>query len=157
MNFEQAVEHILKWEAGYVDDPDDKGGETNFGISKRSYPKLDIKNLDKDDAKEIYERDYWIPCSCDKLPGPIALLVFDTAVNMGKNRAIEILQESVGVNTDGIIGPNTLKSVQSIDVKDLAVEYCSRKMKVYTSLSGWVKYGFGWSRRLFDTFSVALD
>ncbi len=58
-NFEKAMTFIFKWEGGYVNDGNDPGGETNFGISKRAYPNLDIKNLTKDEAKQIYYRDYW--------------------------------------------------------------------------------------------------
>ena len=53
MTFEEAVKSVLKHEGGYVNDPKDPGGETNFGISKRAFPDLDIKNLTEEDAIEI--------------------------------------------------------------------------------------------------------
>lgn len=82
-NFEKAIEFVLKWEGGYVNNPHDPGGETNWGISKRSYPHLDIKGLTKEQAIAIYKKDYWEKCGCDKLDYPLDIIVFDTAVNCG--------------------------------------------------------------------------
>ena len=65
--FRKAIEVILKYEGGYVNDPNDLGSETNFGISKRSYPNVDIKNLTKEQAIEIYHRDWWVRYEYDKM------------------------------------------------------------------------------------------
>ncbi len=82
--FTAAVEKTLEHEGGYVCDPHDPGGETNFGISKRAYPHLDIRHLTKDQAIAIYHRDYWLPSGCDSIADPdVAGLVFDLAVNCG--------------------------------------------------------------------------
>lgn len=86
-DFVKAVEFVLAHEGGYVNDPDDSGGETKFGISKKSYPKLDIKNMTVELAKAIYRRDFWLANSCDMLKWPLNLVVFDTAVNLGSGRA----------------------------------------------------------------------
>lgn len=59
--FHLAFNHLMKYEGGYVNDPDDPGGETKYGISKRSYPNLDIKNLTEEQAKSIYLREWWSP------------------------------------------------------------------------------------------------
>jgi len=59
VNFDEIIEVVLHHEGGYVNDPKDPGGETNFGIAKRSHPDVDIKNLTKDGAKEIYKEHYW--------------------------------------------------------------------------------------------------
>lgn len=77
------------WEGGYVNDPDDPGGETNFGISKRSFPDVDIKNLTKDEAKEIYREHFWNPIAGDARPYPEALVVMDFAVHSGPVTALE--------------------------------------------------------------------
>ena len=58
--FDKAFEFTIGVEGGYVNDPSDPGGETKFGVSKKSYPNLDIKNLTITQAKEIYYKDYWI-------------------------------------------------------------------------------------------------
>ena len=94
-DFEIAFEFVLEWEGGYVNDPNDPGGETKYGISKRAYPYLDIENLTVYDAEEIYYQDYWLKSGCDKLTPPMDIIFFDTSVNMGVSRAGEFLEESV--------------------------------------------------------------
>lgn len=85
--FEKAIKFTLRWEGGYTDDPNDPGGETKYGISKKSYPTLDIINLTLEHAKEIYFENYWKKADCDILDFPMNLIVFDTAVNLGVTRA----------------------------------------------------------------------
>lgn len=92
-NFTTAVEFTLKWEGGYTDNPSDPGGETNYGISKRSYPNLNIKNLTREQAISIYKKDYWDKCGCNNIPYPLDIIVFDTAVNCGIQRALIWYQE----------------------------------------------------------------
>ena len=82
-NFEKALAFVLLWEGGYTNDPDDPGGETNFGISKRAYPRENIKTMTRERAAELYKRDYWIPSGAEREPFPMALVLFDTAVNCG--------------------------------------------------------------------------
>lgn len=85
---------VFKWEGGYVNDSSDPGGETNFGISKRAYPNVDIRNLTKQQAQEIYQRDYWNCISGDTLDPALAAAAFDTAVNMGVSRAKQFLSQT---------------------------------------------------------------
>ena len=94
-NFPAAVAFVLAREGGYVNDPRDPGGETKFGISKRSYPNEDIANLTADRAKEIYFSDYWMPVA-DALPAPSDIVAFDSAVNQGKGFAREMIHECDG-------------------------------------------------------------
>jgi lysozyme family protein len=94
VSFEKAVAFVLTWEGGYSDDPDDAGSETNFGISKRAYPHLDIKNLTKEEAINIYFNDYWLKAGCDALEDKLATIVFDTAVNLGVSRAKGFLTDT---------------------------------------------------------------
>jgi hypothetical protein len=89
--FDDDVGFILAREGGYVFDAADPGGETNMGISKAAYPNEDIKNLTRERAVELYQRDYWNKAGCDGLEEPLALVVFDTAVNMGTSRATQLL------------------------------------------------------------------
>jgi len=93
-DFERAMEFVFRWEGGYVFDPNDPGGETNWGISKRSFPMLDVKSLTKEEAMDIYEKDYWEKAGCESLPWPLNMVVFDTAVNMGLGRAREFLSRT---------------------------------------------------------------
>jgi len=90
MDFEKAMTFVAKWEGGYVNNPSDPGGETNFGISKKAYPSVDIKTLTKEQAAAIYKRDYWNTMGCNILRWPMNLVVFDTAVNIGCAKAAEL-------------------------------------------------------------------
>lgn len=150
-NFDAAVEITLGSEGGYVNDPNDPGGETNFGISKRAYPDIDIKALTLEDAKAIYRRDYWLKANCHFMPWPINALVFDTAVNHGISVAVKILQKAMGIKEDGIPGPQTLNEVSHRDTTELASWYLTYRTLVYMQLSTWDKFGRGWLRRLFTT------
>jgi hypothetical protein len=87
MSFETTMEFVLKWEGGYTNDQTDPGGETNFGINKRDHPNVDIPNLTKEEALEIYRTDYWIPAGCDGMADLEALVTMDCAVNMGVGRS----------------------------------------------------------------------
>ncbi len=89
-----AINFVIKHEGGYVNDPKDPGGETKFGISKRAYPNLNIKDLTIEQAKAIYKKDYWDRCNCDEIEYPLDIVVFDTAVNMGIQRALVLYQEN---------------------------------------------------------------
>lgn len=119
-DFRPAVEKILAYEGGYVNDPADYGGETNFGISKRQYPNLDIKNLTREEAVGIYYRDYWCRFLGDKLASQaVAEELLDSAVNMGWSRASMFLQEALnllaesGLLTDGLVGPKTIDAANA--------------------------------------------
>lgn len=119
--FDKAFEITIGHEGGYVNDPDDPGGETNFGISKRSYPNVDMKSLTLNEAKEIYLKDYWQKLGCHLLEDfpKIAVELFDTGVNMGIGKAAKIFQEALNlanrnerdynnITVDGGIGSNTI-------------------------------------------------
>lgn len=94
--FTRALQFTSKWEGGYVNDPVDPGGETKYGISKRAYPHLDIKNLTREGANEIYYTDYWLAAGCDSLPVPLCMVAFDSAVNHGVSWAKRYVKASNG-------------------------------------------------------------
>ena len=87
--FDRALALVLRHEGGLVSDERDPGGITNFGISQRAYPDLDIRNLKVADAANIYRTDYWDAIKGDQLPDGLAICVFDAAVNMGTDKAIQ--------------------------------------------------------------------
>lgn len=91
--FSRCIPFVLEREGGYSNDPKDPGGETKYGISKKAWPKLDIKNLTLEDAKVIYYQHYWLFVA-DKLSWPLNLCVFDTAVNQGTKKARQLLKQS---------------------------------------------------------------
>lgn len=138
---------MLSYEGGWVNDPNDAGGETNFGISKRAYPALDIKSLTIDDAKAIYKRDYWMAISADQLPENLAFAVFDTAVNMGVTSAIRLLQITLGVEVDGKIGPKTIS--ESFHQGDRGVTvFLLERAKRYMQIKDVTIWGSNWGERL---------
>ena len=114
-DWEKAIAFVLKAEGGYTVDAGDKGGETNFGISKRAYPNEDIKNMTEARAREIYQRDYWQVCHCDELPSPLAIAVFDAAVNQGAGAAVRMLQIALDVAVDGVVGEKTITAAFKAD------------------------------------------
>jgi lysozyme family protein len=110
--FDRAISFVLSHEGGYVNHPNDPGGETKYGISKRSYPNEDIKKLTVDRAKELYHDDYWLHIRGPDLIEPLATPLLDYAVNSGVKRAIRGLQATLRLKRDGEFGPLTLEAVQ---------------------------------------------
>ncbi len=108
-----AIQTVLKHEGGIVDHEHDPGGLTNMGISSRSYPNVDIRNLTQQEAMDIYYKDFWLRFRIDELPLNIRKIVFDGVVNMGMGM-IKVLQTTVNrkggkLKVDGRIGKNTIK------------------------------------------------
>jgi len=150
MEFKNAVEHILISEGGYVNDPTDLGGETNFGITKRFYKHLDIKNLTRKEASVIYYNDYWLKAKCDQLPKELRLIHFDTAVNMGITRANKFLQEAIGVRKDGVIGQVTLSQAHKADILDYTIVRLVYYTKIIINKPEQIKYINGWYNRVLN-------
>lgn len=149
MTFDECMEVIFKWEGGYTNDPNDPGGETNLGISKKAFPDLDIKNLTKKHASLIYKEQYYYKVYGDQLPKEIRLLVFNSAVNQGVSFAVKTLQKIVGAPIDGKMGLNTLDKVLITDPLRIKKEFLSIQIDHYFSLKKdmFIK---GWIKRLVD-------
>jgi lysozyme family protein len=147
MNFLLFINRVLGLEDGYVNDPQDPGGETKWGISKRSYPDLDIKNLTREQAIEIYRRDFWEKIHADEIPDGVAYQALDFAVNSGIGTAIRYLQRALGVADDGYWGPVTRAAVASTSESDIIMRFVAERLRYWTSLSRWPRFGKGWARR----------
>lgn len=149
--FQRCVALIMELEGGdrYTNDPQDPGGETKYGISKRAFPQEDIKNLTQERAIGIYRDRYWDPIRGDRLPPQLALCVFDCAVNQGQGTAIRLLQCAVKAKEDGVMGDKTIHLVESVELKELLTDYLARRAHRYVLSEGYSKYGRGWLRRLF--------
>jgi len=152
--FNDIIEVVLHHEGGYVNDPKDPGGETNFGIAKRSHPDVDIKNLTKEGAKEIYKEVYWDGNKVDDLPKELKHIYFDMCVNQGKSRAVKILQRAAnakGANlkVDGGLGPMTLRAILKSKVELQRVR--AYRIKYYADLvtrkPDLEKFYYGWFKR----------
>ena len=147
-NFELSIPTVLKNEGGYVNDPADPGGETNFGISKHSYPNVDIKNLTEAEASALYQKDFW------KFDGindqAVATKLFDSFVNMGR-RAIRFAQALVGAEQDGVYGPGTEAAINSADPEQFLSGYRNSLVDYYRGLverdSSLGEFLAGWLRR----------
>jgi lysozyme family protein len=145
--FNYCIPIILKEEGGYVNDPNDPGGETNMGISKTQYPKLDIPNLTVDQVTEIYYTDYWIPSGCKFPVAPLDLFLFNFSVTSGVPEAIQMVQQLIGVTVDGAMGPNTQAALMKFR-GDTAVFQALCAMH-YAANKNFNYYGKGWLSRLF--------
>ena len=162
MSLNIILDMILKHEGGYVNHPDDPGGETKFGISKRAYPNLEIDKLSESDAKVIYEQDYWERIKGSDLPIGVACATMDYAVNSGISRASKALQSVCGITKgDGIIGPNTLNAVWSTvnDTSEIKVinNLTQQRLDFIRKLSIYDTFGKGWEKRIKETEVKALE
>ena len=158
--FELCFTFTIGSEGGYSQDPNDPGnwtggaiGEgsiagTKYGISAAAYPDLDIATLTVEQAKSIYLKDQWAKIDGDTLRPPLALVLFDSAVNSGVHRATTWLQEALAVNADGIMGPETKMMLQDADANAVAKEVLARRINFLAQLSSWHQFGLGWSRRI---------
>jgi len=162
MSFETVVHMVLEHEGGYVNHPSDPGGETKYGISKRAYPDVDIAELTKDDAADLYKRDYWDRIKGDDLPVGVACVVMDYAVNSGISRASKALQSVCGIsNGDGVIGPHSLASVWTTvenDGEESVINAVTEQRQGFIrALSIYDTFGKGWERRIKETQDKALE
>lgn len=132
--WDSAITFVLRMEGGYANDPHDTGGETNFGISKRAYPREDIKHLTVERAITIYERDYWRPSGAadfaDVRPR-LALVHLDWAVNHGVGGAVRTLQRILDVDADGVFGPKSVAAARCGDETRTVADYLERRAAWY--------------------------
>jgi lysozyme family protein len=147
--FDKAFAKTIGHEGGYVNHPTDPGGETKYGISRRSYPHENISGMTLDRAKLIYLRDYWQPARCGDLPEAIAMELFDGAVNSGIGQATRWLQRALDVADDGVIGPVTLRAAQNVvNHQAVVARMLGHRLEFMAALSTWPSFGKGWARRV---------
>ena len=154
-NFDACLRELLRHEGGYANDPKDAGGETNMGISKRSYPLENIKGMTRARASQIYQRDFWTAVRGDDLPAGLDLVAFDPAVNSGVSRGAKWLQQALGVTADGMIGPATIAAAKAAHPEavidracDLRLAWLRTAKNTKTGALLWPTYGKGWTRRV---------
>ncbi|MDR3187307.1 MAG: hypothetical protein LBT63_02690 [Holosporaceae bacterium] len=162
--FLKAFEYLMYHEGGYVNDKNDAGGETKFGISKRSYPHLDIKNLTPDQTKQIYFVDFWTKAKCEQIKDDnLATKFFDLCVNTGIGQATRLIQRALRsagqiVAEDGIIGQNTLATINKSDPTDLLAALKSEAAGFYRMIAqanpSQQKFIQGWLNRAYDTTTI---
>jgi lysozyme family protein len=160
--FDRAVELVLWIEdrsgRGVVTETaGDRGGLTKWGISSRAYPGLDIRNLSRAGAIELYRRDYWDRIRGDELPPALAISAFDAAVNQGVAAAVKDMQRAVRVKVDGELGPVTLAALRRANTTELLRRFGAKRIKRYaaTSAEQLESFGDGWFMRLLEVHEDA--
>lgn len=171
ITFDTCVNFVLgpSIEGGLVDDPRDPGGRTNMGVTQRrldsvriSHPDLSlpkkVEDLTRDQVVTIYRVCEWAWIQGNRLPGPLALLMFDSAINQGATKAVECLQSALRVKRDGVLGPITIAAAGTADIKALAMEYAAQRGFHYATLDKLDDvFGLGWMRRLFGCYTLAIS
>ena len=162
-NFESSLEHVLKSEGGFVNNPKDPGGMTNLGVTKAVWEafvghpvsEADMRALTPEKVAPMYENKYWDACKCDELPAGVDYLVFDFAVNAGPGRSIKTLQKALAVPEDGAIGPTTLHNIAIMDRGELIARFSEAKEEFYKSLKTFDTFGAGWLKRVAEARGIA--
>ena len=162
-SFESALKKTLRWEGGYVNDPEDRGGETYCGISRKSHPTwegwdiLDKAGSDPQapirmhrSVEDFYKDNYWDKiCGSQIFSGQVASALFDFAVNSGVATASKIIQRIVGVEADGVIGKHTIGAINNSSV-NLTNTLCEKRLEFLKSINPQYakKYIKGWTNRV---------
>lgn len=153
LTFDTVFERSVSHEDGYVNDPNDPGGETKWGISKRSYPHLNIASLTREQALELYRRDFWERLGGETVIGNgdydgVAFQLFDFALNSGVETAVRYLQRALGVADDGHFGPVSRSAMVAQSESDIILALNAGRLDFMTRLSNWSHAGKGWARRI---------
>ena len=155
-NWTECLAQILKSEGGYVDDPRDNGGATNFGVTKKTYEnwvgrevtKEDIKNLTIDDVAPIYKERYWNRVRADELKDGCDLLLFDLSVHSGPRRSVKIAQQTAGTTVDGLIGPKTIAAINAMDQTEFIKKFSENRLEFYKRIEAWKHFENGFRNRV---------
>lgn len=152
LTFQQIFDRVIGHEGGYANDPRDTGGETNWGITKRTARENgylgDIRQMKRVQAFEIYKQAFWQRYQCERFPSALAFQFFDACVNHGAGNAARMLQRAVGVLDDGVIGKLTLQAVENQSLNDTLMCLVAERLKFYTRLSNFNAFGKGWINRM---------
>lgn len=160
--FQQALAFTLSWEGGLSDDPKDKGGRTNHGITQKTYDAWrtqcgeftqDVAKITTEEVEAIYEERYWKYNLCVLMPYPLCIAVFDFAVNSGKHAGVT-LQRMINTplkEIDGIIGPKTISRLREFisgegEAERFTERYIRNRMAFYRSLQN-ARFEHGWLNR----------
>lgn len=138
LDFNVAVEQVLVHEGGYSNDPQDPGGETNFGISKNAHPEAWADGrVTREEAIAIYRKDYWDRNRLDEQPADVARVMFDIVVNQGQDGLEDILEQA---------GPNPT-----------AERLTELRIERYRRTRNFDRFGRGWLRRAEDVLGEAIE
>lgn len=153
---------ILKWEGGFVNDPLDRGGATNKGVTIGTflsfYPNKtvdDLKRITDDQWLTIFKNGYWDPWRADQINNQaVANIVVDWAWASGARTSIRKVQELLGVTVDGLVGNQTITAINSADPEELfdrikvaRYDFVDAIVKRDPSQSRFIR---GWKNRIQD-------
>ncbi len=167
ITFNDAFDRLISHEGGYSDDPRDSGNwtggapgigqlkGTKFGIAASSYGYLDIKKLTLEDARSIYQRDFWDICG-DAHPA-IKFQLFDASVNHGHANAIRFLQRDVKVADDRFWGVISQAALNLMAPNDVLLRFLAYRLKFWASLQKFDIYGRGWTNRGAENLLYAAE
>jgi lysozyme family protein len=163
--FDRCLGAVLRFEGGYCDNPLDAGGPTNLGVTigvlsqalGRAATVEEVRALTPAGAAPIYREHYWRLAGCDRLPAGLDLLLFDTAVNMGPETAVRMLQGALGARADGEIGARTLAAAHAARPHPVIARVAQLRGERYRALAGFPAFGRGWLKRLETVRGMALD
>ena len=152
LSFIQIFNSLIGHVGGYVNDPRDPGGETNWGITKRTAQangyQGSMRAMTREQAYKIYYSAFWLRYQCDKMPDAVAFQFFDAAVNHGLGNASRMLQRAVNVADDGIIGNMTIAAIKKMAISDVIMRLNAERLEFYCKLSTFATFGKGWVRRV---------
>lgn len=137
-----------KWEGGYSNDPDDRGGETNFGIAANFNPGVDVKKLTKQDAMNIYNKNYYQKSGADRMAPGVGLYLADAAFNQGLGGMASIMENAIGTRD--------IDAMNAMNQREVLEKLHEARMARYRSHPKWDKYGKGWTNRANDGLARAL-
>ena len=150
--FNQFIERVLSHEGGYVIHPKDPGGETNWGVTKRTAQANgytgSMRAMTRAQAIEIYRKAFWQRYHADKMPDSIAFQFFDACINHGYGNAARMLQRAANVPDDGVIGAVSLAAINKLPQDDLLLRFNAERLVFYTKLGTFTSFGKGWVRRV---------
>lgn len=151
-SFDVCVGRVLEHEGGYVNHPSDPGGATNYGITQSVARKHgydgDMRHLSKQKAMDIYRADYWDKSRAGDLPQALAFQYFDACVNHGVSRGVRLLQQAVGAEVDGKIGPKTIEAAWTENTPAGVMRFNQARIAFYTGLKTFSTFGKGWMNRI---------
>jgi lysozyme family protein len=164
-NFDKCLEMLLSHEGGFVNHPEDPGGITNLGVTKKVYDEWtgresteqEMRDLTPDDVAPIYKKNYWDRVKGDSLPSGLDWACFDWCVNSGSGRPAKAVQRAVGATQDGAIGPQTLGLIMEKDPEEIINYVYGVRQDFYKSLKTFETFGRGWTRRNKETLHQALE
>lgn len=152
LNFDVIFDRCMGHEGGYVNHPNDPGGETNWGVTiftaRANGYVGSMRAMTRDQAKEIYRKAFWERAQCSQYHSAIAFQLFDACVNHGIGNGIRILQRGVGVADDGKVGPITLNAIKAKSIEDVLVLFNAERLEFYAKLATFPSFGRGWTRRV---------